>query len=277
MLCPEPRRDSQAGVGSNPLPIERRLVLSASQCGAKPFNPLIVVPLHGFADVAYEEPMQPKPPCAPYRNFDAAELRMDAIVHVAGVGFALAGAATLLVSAFHLAWGAYAAAWIYATGLVAVLAVSATYNMWPVSRVKWILRRFDHSAIYLLIAGTYTPFLTRINGEIASPALLAGIWTTAGVGIWLKLAMPGRFDRLSILLYLALGWSGIVFYDSVFGALPASTMWWLAVGGGLYTVGVVFHVWERLRFQNAIWHAFVLLAAACHYGAVLDYMILAHA
>jgi hemolysin III len=230
---------------------------------------------HGFADVAYEEPMPPEP--TPCRDFDAAELRVDAIVHVAGVGFALAGAVTLLVSAFHLSWGAYAAAWIYATALVAVLAVSATYNMWPVSRVKWVLRRFDHSAIYLLIAGTYTPFLTRINSGVASPALLAGIWTIAGLGIALKLAFPGRFDRLSILLYLGLGWSGLVFYDAVFATLPSSTMWWLAAGGLLYTVGVIFHVWERLRFQNAIWHVFVLFAAGCHYGAVMDYLVLARA
>lgn len=215
-----------------------------------------------------------QPPESRYRNFDAAEVRVDAIVHVAGVGFALAGAVTLLVSAFHLSWGEYAAVWIYATGLVVVLGVSATYNMWPISRVKWILRRFDHSAIYLLIAGTYTPFLTRINGGVVSPGLLAGIWTTAGIGMLLKLLMPGRFDRLSILLYLGLGWSGFVFYDAVFAVLPASTMWWLAAGGLLYTIGVVFHIWERLRFQNAIWHAFVLIAAACHYGAVLDYMVL---
>jgi hemolysin III len=217
------------------------------------------------------------PPPSHSREFDAAELRMDAIVHVAGVGFALAGAVTLLVSAFHLSWGEYAAAWIYATGLVVVLGISATYNMWPVSQVKWVLRRFDHSAIYLLIAGTYTPFLTQINGRLVSPALLAGIWTIAGFGIALKLALPGRFDRLSIVLYLGLGWSGVVFYDAVFAVLPASTMWWLAAGGLLYTIGVIFHVWERLRFQNAIWHAFVLIASACHYGAVMDYLVLARA
>jgi hemolysin III len=221
--------------------------------------------------------MRSHPPYESFRDFDAAELRLDAIVHVAGVGFAIAGAATLLASAFHLSVGEYAAVWIYAATLVAVLAISATYNMWPVSRVKWILRRFDHSAIYLLIAGTYTPFLMRINGSVVSPGLLAAIWTTAGIGIALKLAVPGRFDRLSIVLYLALGWSGVMFYDLVFATLPASTMWWLSAGGLLYTVGVIFHVWDRLRFQNAIWHAFVLTAAGCHYGAVLDYMVLARA
>lgn len=220
--------------------------------------------------------MSSQPP-RPFREFDAAELRLDAIVHVAGVGFALAGAVTLIVSAFHLSWGENAAVWIYAAALIVVLAASATYNMWPVSRVKWVLRRFDHSAIYLLIAGTYTPFLTRINGGGVSPGLLAGIWAIALIGIVLKLALPGRFDRFSIVLYLALGWSGVIFYDQVFAVLPSTTLWWLAAGGLLYTIGVVFHVWERLRFQNAIWHMFVLIAAACQYAAVLDYMVWARA
>ena len=87
----------------------------------------------------------------------------------------------------------------------------------------------------------------------------------------LKLTLPGRFDHLSIVLYLALGWSGVAMYD-VIAALPASTLWLLGAGGLLYTFGVIFHLWEGLRFQNAIWHAFVVFAAACHYTAVLDYL-----
>jgi len=91
----------------------------------------------------------------------------------------------------------------------------------------------------------------------------------------LKLCLPGRFDRLAILLYLLIGWSGVVAFEAIFGALPGSTLSLLLVGGAFYTVGVVFHVWESLRFHNAIWHGFVLVAAACHYGAVLDCMVLA--
>jgi len=87
----------------------------------------------------------------------------------------------------------------------------------------------------------------------------------------------GAFERLSILLYLLLGWSGVVACESVFGTLPASTLWVLAIGGILYTTGVVFHLWQRMRFQNVIWHAFVLVAAACHYTAVPDCLVLARA
>ncbi|NBJ13041.1 hemolysin III family protein [Microvirga sp. SYSU G3D207] len=171
----------------------------------------------------------------------------------------------------------FASILIYGVSLLTALTVSALYNLWPVSSVKWMLRRFDHSAIYLLIAGTYTPFITQMKANAESLALLLGIWLTSFVGILLKLRFPGRFDRLSILLYMFLGWSGVMTYESFFGALPGSTLWLLAIGGSLYTVGVVFHLWDDLRFQNAVWHGFVLVAAACHYGAVLDCMVLAQA
>ena len=85
----------------------------------------------------------------------------------------------------------------------------------------------------------------------------------------LKLALPGRFDRLAIVLCLLLGWSGVIAYDMLASALPSVSLWLLAIGGILYSLGVVFHVWRGLRFHTAIWHGFVLLAASCHYAAVL--------
>jgi hemolysin III len=102
---------------------------------------------------------------------------------------------------------------------------------------------------------------------------LAGIWLVALVGIVLKLGLPGRFDRLSVGLYLAMGWSGVVLYNAVVAALPPFALWCIATGGALYSLGIIFHVWHRLRFQNAIWHSFVLLGAACHYTAVLDLVL----
>lgn len=161
----------------------------------------------------------------------------------------------------------------YAAGLLAMLGVSAAYNVWPVSPRKWLLRRFDHSAIYVLIAATYTPFITQIKDGTFAVVLLTGVWSVAILGILLKLFMPGRFDRLSVGLYLALGWSGVIAYEFGIEALPTTALWFIAAGGLLYTLGVVFHAWRRLRFQNAIWHAFVLLGAACHYTAVLDLVL----
>jgi hemolysin III len=95
------------------------------------------------------------------------------------------------------------------------------------------------------------------------------VWLTAVVGIILKLLLPGRFDRLAVALYLLLGWSGAVVYEPVVAVLPSLSIWLLAIGGALYSMGVIFYAWRSLRFQNAIWHAFVLVAACCHYLALL--------
>jgi hemolysin III len=206
-------------------------------------------------------------------DYDRAEIVADGVVHIAGLVLGVIG--TVILIAFALrspGIGSLPLAIVYAVGLLAMLGFSAAYNLWPVSRIKWVLRRFDHSAIYLLIAATYTPFVGQMPGGVFTYGLLAAIWAVAILGIAIKLALPGRFDRLSIVLYLLLGWSGVMLYDQVIAALPASTLWLLAAGGALYTGGVIFHVWESLRFQNAIWHGFVVAAATCHYGAVLDYL-----
>ncbi len=209
-------------------------------------------------------------------GYDRHEILADGIVHALGVVGGFTAVIVLLVLAAPTVGRCeLTSVAIYSGGLLAVLVISAAYNLWPVSPVKRVLRRFDHSAIYLLIAGTYTPFVTQMRNDTAAVVLLIGIWGGAGIGMALKLCLPGRFDRLAILLYLLLGWSGVMAYEAVLGALPGLTLWLLAVGGALYTVGVIFHIWESLRFQNAIWHAFVLVAAACHYGAVLDCMVLA--
>jgi hemolysin III len=208
-------------------------------------------------------------------DYDRAELIADGVVHVLGTVLGLIAATALIVlTGIYASTPEIISVSIYAIGLLAMLSLSATYNLWPVSPVKWVLRRFDHCAIYVLIAATYTPFLTEINDRVIGIALLIGVWSVAIAGIAIKVFFPGRFDRLSVGLYLALGWSGVIAYDSVVASLPTSTLWFIAAGGLLYSLGVIFHVWERLRFQNAIWHSFVLLAAACHYTAVLDMVLL---
>jgi hemolysin III len=104
-------------------------------------------------------------------------------------------------------------------------------------------------------------------------SLLAGVWSVAAVGIVLKLFFPGRFDRISVGLYLAMGWSGLIAYDAGLSSLPQLAIWFIVAGGLFYSFGVFFHAWQRLRFQNVIWHSFVLLGAACHYTAVLDLIL----
>lgn len=202
-------------------------------------------------------------------DYDRAEIIADGVVHAIGVCLGLIGAVTIIVIAVKLERIEVAPILIYVIGLVTMLGLSAAYNMWPVSPAKWVLRRFDHSAIYLLIAGTYTPFLAQMKSVLASVGLGVGVWLSAVIGMALKLALPGRFDRLAVVLCLLLGWSGVIAYDSLASALPIASIWLLAIGGILYSVGALFHVWHGLRFHNAIWHGFVLLAASCHYSAVL--------
>ena len=207
-------------------------------------------------------------------NYDRAELIADGIVHGIGVFSALIAVTVLIVLAAVFA-SAYAIVTVsvYAAGLLAMLGFSAAYNLWPVSRRKWLLRRFDHSAIYVLIAATYTPIFAQLPDRVFAMSLLAGVWGVAAIGIVIKLVFPGRFDRLSVGLYLAMGWSGIIAYDAGLSALPKVALWLILAGGLLYSFGIVFHAWQRLRFQNVIWHCFVLLGAACHYTAVLDVVL----
>ena len=202
-------------------------------------------------------------------NYDRAELIADGVVHAIGVCLGLIGAVTIVVIAVKLERTEVAPILVYVIGLVTMLGLSAAYNMWPVSPAKWVLRRFDHSAIYLLIAGTYMPFLAQMKSALVSAGLGVGVWASAIIGMALKLALPGRFDRLAVVLCLLLGWSGVIDYDSLASALPSASLWLLAIGGILYSLGTLFHVWRGLRFHNAIWHGFVLLAASCHYSAVL--------
>jgi hemolysin III len=210
-------------------------------------------------------------------NYDRTELLADGVVHAIGFGSALVAVAFLLDLTFESTQGLKTASvLIYVAGLLAMLGLSAAYNMWPVSPRKWLLRRFDHSAIYLLIAATYTAFIAQMKVEMTLGLLLLGIWSVAIVGIVVKLAFPGRLDRVSIGFYLLLGWGGMVAYNG-FATLPKSALVLIAVGGLLYSVGVVFHLWERLRFQNAIWHGFVVIGASCHYAAILDCVALAPA
>jgi len=207
-------------------------------------------------------------------HYDRAELIADGIVHGIGVfGGVVAATVLIVLAAIFASTYEIVSVSVYAAGLLAMLVLSAAYNLWPVSRGKWLLRRLDHAAIYILIAATYTPVFAQLQDRVFAMSLLSGVWSVAAVGIVLKLFFPGRFDKVSVGLYLAMGWSGLIAYDAGMSSLPQLALWFIVAGGLLYTFGVIFHAWRRLRFQNVIWHSFVLLGAACHYTAVLDLVL----
>ena len=156
----------------------------------------------------------------------------------------------------------------YAVCLVAMLGCSAAYHLAAPSPRRAVLRRIDQAMIFLMIAGTYTPFTAdRLAGNW-STLFTAGIWTLAMAGAAAKLALPQRIEGVSIALYLALGWIWLIAVKPIFAALDLQTLVLLGAGGALYTVGTIFHLWRRLPFQNAVWHGFVVWAACCHYAAV---------
>lgn len=204
-------------------------------------------------------------------RYTRAERLADGVVHAAGVALCLIGTTVLLASVVS-AGGALviSAAVAYGGGLLATFGLSAAYNLVRPPDLKEAIRPFDHAAIYVMIAGTYTPFaLVGLGGETGF-ALFAVVWAVAVVGVLLKLLWPRRFEPASIALYVALGWIGLLVIGPLFARLTGSVLVLLGLGGGLYTAGVFFHLWDRLRYQNAIWHCFVLAAASCHYVAVLE-------
>src|SRR5262249_48952316 len=145
---------------------------------------------------------------------------------------------------------------------------SAAYNLWPVSRAKWLLRRFDQCGIYAFIAATCTALLSRTEAGMPAFVTLAVIWSGAFAGAVLKLLWPGRLDRITVGYCYVLGLTGAVFLRLGPG-LQVTTLELIIAGGILYSAGLPFYLWERLRFQNAIWHGFVVAGAACHFAAVL--------
>jgi len=157
---------------------------------------------------------------------------------------------------------------VYAAGFFLMFGFSLAYNMTPASPLKWLLRRFDHAAIFIMIAGTYTALLTAAGLTPWTRCLLAFVWIGAAGGVALKFFLPGRLDRLSLVFFLALGWSGAIALQPLSQRLPVSALTLLVAGGLTYVVGVGFYLWENLRFQNAIWHSFVAAASALQFAAV---------
>jgi hemolysin III len=210
------------------------------------------------------------------RPFTRAELWADGLLHSVALITALIGVGILTtLVALQRTGIELTTTIIYSIGLVSMLGFSLVYNMLPPSQLKAVLRRFDHSAIYVMIAGTYTPLITQLQDVTTAWMLGAAVWIGAIAGIALKFAAPGRFHRLSIGLYLALGWVAVLALEPLIAALPLSSLVLIVIGGALYSLGVIFHLWEKLKFHNAIWHAFVIAAASCHYAAILRCLAIA--
>ena len=200
------------------------------------------------------------------RIYSELEHRTDAAIHVLGVLFAINASLWLLwrVTGLAVAVGVF----IYCAGLLAMISASAAYNLTSHGPSKAILRRLDHSAIFIMIAATYTPFAMNRLGAPYGGFILTAIWCCAGLGVAMKVLYPRRFEALSIALYLAMGWAIVTVIKPLHAAMGATDFWLLVTGGIVYSAGVLFYLIDRIPYHKAIWHGFVLVAAVLHFSAV---------
>ncbi len=204
----------------------------------------------------------------------AAEERANVITHAVGAVLGIAGLSVLVVGASRHgdAWRIVSFS-IYGATLVLLYLSSAFYHGARSPRLKRLLRLFDHAAIYLLIAGTYTPFtLVSLRGPLGW-TIFGLIWALAVTGILLKMLHFERVHVLSTVLYLLMGWLVLVAIRPVLAAVSLRGLLWLGAGGIAYTVGVVFYVWHRLPYAHPVWHLFVLVGSVLHFLAIYFYVL----
>jgi hemolysin III len=203
----------------------------------------------------------------------AAEHIANAVTH--GIGFGLSLACLVLLVVFaSLRKGAWeiVSCSVYGTMLVVLYLASTLYHSIHTPRVRYILNIIDHAAIYLLIAGTYTPYvLVPLRGGLGW-ALFGAVWGLTALGIVFQTVFISRFKIFSTLTYLAMGWMVVAAIVPLVKALPLPGVLWLAAGGACYTLGVVFYVWQRLPFTHAIWHLFVLAGSLCHFFGIFFFV-----
>ncbi len=191
-----------------------------------------------------------------------------------GVGLVLALAATPILVMAALRYGSarnMVGVSVFAASMVALYLASTLYHALTHNRAKRVFRMFDHGAIFLLIAGTYTPFTLGVLRGPWGWTLLALIWTLAAIGLTMKAVFGARYNRLSVILYLVMGWLVVIAAPQVLRVMPLSGLAWLLAGGIAYTAGVGFYAAHRVRYAHFAWHLFVIAGTTCHFFAVLWY------
>jgi hemolysin III len=193
-----------------------------------------------------------------------------------GIGLLLSIIGLTVLVAYATLGGSFVAivsSAIFGATLIIMYGSSTLYHAISQVRIKSFFQQLDHASIYFLIAGTYTPITLISVGGVLGKSILAIVWTTAVIGVYLKFAYPNRFEKLSLALYLTIGWIIVIALKTLFENMDSGGLWLLLAGGLSYTFGVIFYVWESLPFNHAIWHLFVLGGSAFHYFMVLIYII----
>ncbi|AMO55292.1 hypothetical protein GZ77_10995 [Endozoicomonas montiporae] len=208
------------------------------------------------------------------RSYSLGEEIANSVTHGIGALLSVAGL-TLLVTYAAMqgdAWRVVSFS-IYGGSMILLFLMSTLYHSFQNEKAKRVFKLLDHCAIYLLIAGTYTPFLLVTLRGLMGWVLFAIIWLLALTGIIFKLAFRHRFKKLSLLTYVGMGWLALFAGQELTQNLSAGGMAWLIAGGLSYTLGVLFYVWKKLPYNHAIWHLFVLAGSLCHYTTIFFYVL----
>ena len=204
------------------------------------------------------------------QGYSLAEEIANSISHGIGLLFGIVGLVLLLVQAVDT--NAITSYSLYGGSMILLFLASTLYHAIPHQRAKIWLKKFDHCAIYLLIAGTYTPFLLVGLNSPLSRGLMIVIWGLALLGILFKLTIAHRFKVLSLVTYLTMGWLSLIVVYQLATKLDAGGVTLLALGGIIYSLGVIFYVCKRIPYNHAIWHGFVLGGSVCHFLAIYLYV-----
>lgn len=207
-------------------------------------------------------------------QYSALEEILNSITHGAGALVSIAGLVLLVFySSTHGQASHIASCTVFGISLVLLYTASTLYHSFQKPNIKHILKILDHSCIYVLIAGTYTPFMIVIVRGALGWTIFAIVWSLTVLGIIFKAFFVNRFNIVSTLAYILMGWLIIFAIKPLFQTLPGGGIAWLVVGGLAYTLGTIFYAWKTLPFNHAIWHLFVLAGSVCHFMAVLFYVV----
>ncbi len=202
--------------------------------------------------------------------------KLNSITHLVGAVFSLVGFGSLLTLSIQKNdWRYIVSFGVFGFTLVLLYTMSTLYHSFHSPRLKRIFQKLDHIAIYLLIAGTYTPYMLVSLYDSSGLIMLAMVWGLAVIGLLLDIFVPKRIEYLQISIYLIMGWICTIDYESLAFALPSTALMWLWAGGIAYTLGVVFYVldnFNKLRHAHGVWHLFVLVGSTCHFISIAGYV-----
>ena len=207
------------------------------------------------------------------QTYDPQEEKINAISHALGAVLAVIASIFMLIKGSYLPLGQFIGLCVYALSLILLFTASSLYHYAESPQRRGWYKKLDHTAIYYLIAGTYTPFLSIALPTAKAQYLLIALWVIAGIGTLFKLVFIHRFQKISLIAYLAMGWLALLVMDDMQRFLSDQALTYLIIGGLAYTIGALFYALKRVRYTHAIWHVFVLIGAGSHFLAICLYVI----